>query len=79
MVFPPVLTGCPVDFRVQEDFPGTGPRLVWDCAARQKGGAADGLSAPQGKERAGKIAFLPVLAGCPADFRVQEDFSGTGP
>ena len=79
MAFIPRLAHCPVGFRAQEDFPGTGTQLVWGCAARQKGGAADGLSAPQGKERAGKMAFLPALAGCPANFWVQEDFSSTRP
>ena len=74
----PALTGCPEDFRVQEGFSGTRLRLIWGCAVRKKGGAADRFSAPQGKERAGKMAFLPALVGCPANFWVQEDFSGTG-
>ena len=53
----------------RQGFPGTRLRLIWGCTVRQKGGAADGLPAPRGKEHAGKMAFAPVLADCPADFR----------
>ena len=61
----------------RQGFPGISPRLIWGCAARREGSTADRFSVPRGKERARKIAFLPVLAGCLACFRAAAGFPGT--
>ena len=83
MALPPVLTYCPADSRVQEDFPGISPRLIWGCTVRQKGGAADGLSAYSGQEAcrgdgiSSGAGTLP--SGLPGSGRIPRYMGNTAP
>ena len=58
--------------------PAQGHSLYGTVLPGRKAMRRTGFPHTQGKERAGKMAFIPRLAHCPADFRVQEDFPNTG-